>query len=722
MSDSLARRAVERLAESLHLDADIGAFRAEAARLTLDETTPAALVESIVDLAGRLQLVCLRRSHRRGELDESLADDQLPLVLVGTHGERPVVALLSAADRTRVAATILGRGEERSVVAERGEMASALGWDGELIAVLAPTSVARPAAHTGTPANPGRRLLDLVLEEKQHVSLVWLYAVLVGVFGLTLPLGVQAIIGLVSGGLILQPVVILIAFVVVGTLATGVLQILQLSVVETIQQRVFARLALEFSFRVPRLALERVLDVNLPEQMNRFFEILTIQKSLGKLLTETTAAVLSILFGLILLTFYHPYFTLFGILLGAGLYGIFRWSGPKGLETSMLESKYKYRAVHWLEETARAITAFKFAPSSTLALEGMDAHVGGYLKYRGKHFKVLVQQALSMVVFKTIITAGLLILGSVLVINRQISLGQFVASEIVIVIVLAGIEKLILSLSDVYDILTAVEKLGHVRDLPLERTGGLTLAAGARQGVAIDVRDLTYQYPGSGRTLHGCSVAIQPGERVAITGNEGSGKSTLLQVIAGLLPAYSGTLAWDGITVRDLDPAGSRASSGQYLSSTDLFDGTVEQNVSVGRVAVDALVVQRALRDVGLEEWVQSLPHGAATPLTNGGRSLPRAAAARLLLAQAIAGAPRLVLCDDFFAFLEHGARRAITALLTDRTRPWTVVAVSHDPEFLAACDRVIVLRDGHVHAVGDWASLRSDPFVRDVVPSGEAV
>ncbi|HRN52661.1 MAG TPA: hypothetical protein PK788_04150, partial [Gemmatimonadaceae bacterium] len=368
----------------------------------------------------------------------------------------------------------------------------------------------------------------LLVLEKGNIGLVYAYATLVGLFSLTLPLGVQAIIGLVSGGLFLQPIVILIAFVILGTAATGVLQVLQLAAVERIQQRIFARIALEFSLRVPRVSVEQWLKDDLPERMNRFFEVVTIQKSLGKLLTGATTALLQVLFGLLLLTFYHYYFTFFWVGMALLMWGVLRLTYPKGLETSLMESKFKYRAVHWLEELARTVASFKAAGRATPALQRMDEHVSGYLKYRQKHFRVLVWQALSAVGMKALITGSLLIIGSLLVIQGQITLGQFVAAELVVVTVLAGVEKLVDSLDELYDLLTAVYKLGGVTDLPLESVGGLTLPDEGT-GIAVKLQDVSYSYPAASRpALSGITLAVRPGGKVAITGSDGSGTSTLL--------------------------------------------------------------------------------------------------------------------------------------------------------------------------------------------------
>ncbi|WP_353266170.1 ATP-binding cassette domain-containing protein, partial [Gemmatimonas sp.] len=453
------------------------------------------------------------------------------------------------------------------------------------------------------------------------------------------------------------------------------------------------------------------------EQMNRLFEAVAIQKGVQKLLIDVPTAVLTVMFGLILLTVYSPWFSLFAVVVLFILYLIIKWTGPEGLATSIVESKYKYKAVHWLEEIARAVHAFKYAGDSTLPVERMDDVITGYLKYRKKHFAVLVKQTIALIGFKTFITAAVLILGATLVQTNRLLLGQFVAAEVVIVTVLAGIEKLITSLATVYDVLTSVDKSGHVADLPLESRGGLAPIHTPGVGIAIETRELAYRYPGAPLpSVSGVTLRIAPGERVGIMGVDGSGRSTLLKLLASLIDDYDGTIRYDGMTLRDLDRPALRSRIGQMLSWTDLFDGTVEENVSVGRAHITPLDVRNALDDLQLSDEIQQLPQGLQTELTNGARNLPTHLANKLLIAQGIVGNPRLVVFDDFFQNLDASSRSLIIRLLTDRSRPWTVLAVSNDPLLLAEFDRVVVVHGGRIVREGPFQELRNDPICRTLL------
>jgi ABC-type bacteriocin/lantibiotic exporter with double-glycine peptidase domain len=727
-----ATRINQLVTEAFGLDVDQAHWRAVTRQLPPNGT----LAQRLRTIGGTVDVGYLDREFDRDALRAAIDQRATPLLLIGRNDADAVLLLRN--DEDEVHALLVGAASREEAIHGQGDaLADAiirrLGASG-VITGLAPMAL-RPAhaaqsvdkPHSATKhrdsngdhevLHPVERTLRLFAREKREILLVFFYATLAGALSLVLPLAVGGIVTLVQGRLFLQPVIVLISVVILGTIIAGVIQIGLLRVVERIQQRVFARMALEFAFRIPRLNYTTSLESNLPEQMNRLFEAVAIQKGVQKILLDVPTAALTILFGLVLLTLYSPWFSVFAVIVCVALWLILRWTGPKGLETSITESKYKYKAVHWLEEVARAFHAFKYAGDSTLPVERMDDVVTGYLKYRRKHFKVLVQQTIALIGFKTFITAAVLIVGATLVQTNRLLLGQFVAAEVVIVTVLTGVEKLITSLSTVYDILTSVDKAGHVVDLPLESRGGLAPVHDPSRGVAIEARELSYRYPGARQpSVQNVTVSIQPGERVGIMGYDGSGRSTLLRLLGGLIDDYDGVIRYDGLTLRDVDRPALRARIGQMLSWTDLFDGTIEENISVGRGHITGNDVQAALDDVGVGDEVQLLSQGLQTEITNGGRNLPAHLANKLLVAQGIVGKPRLVVLDDFFQNLDAASRTMIINLLTDRGRPWTVIAVSHDPELLRAFDRVLVVNDGRIMREGHFDQVSDDEYCRHLL------
>ena len=280
---------------------------------------------------------------------------------------------------------------------------------------------------------PVERFIRLMKPDAQEIRNVYIYSIFTGLLSLSLPIGIQAIINLIQGGQINTAWIVLVSFVVFGVAVTGVLQIFQLRITENLQQKIFTRAAFEFAYRIPKICMEKLYKHYAPELINRFFDTISVQKGLSKILIDFSTAALQIIFGIILLSFYHPFFILFGLFLIILVYIIFRFTAQRGLETSLEESKHKYQVAHWLEELARTYTSFKLTGSTHLPLKRVDDLTGGYLKARESHFKVLVQQYSMLVFFKVVVAAGLLALGGILVMEQLMNIGQFVAAEIIII-------------------------------------------------------------------------------------------------------------------------------------------------------------------------------------------------------------------------------------------------------------------------------------------------
>ncbi len=557
--------------------------------------------------------------------------------------------------------------------------------------------------------HPLRRLYKLLLPEQKDIIYIYLYAIFNGLVSLSLPLGIQAIINLITGGQISTSWTVLVTFVMIGIAMTGGLQVVQLAITEKLQQRIFTRSSFEFAYRIPRIKLESVYGAHVPELVNRFFDTLTVQKGLSKILIDFSAATLQIIFGLILLSFYHPFFILFGILLVSVFFLIFRITGPEGLRTSIMESKYKYQMAQWLEEIGGNIETFKLAGNTDLPLERTDKLVTKYLSARKSHFRILVKQYINMIGFKLLIAAGLLIMGSILVLNQQINLGQFVAAEIVILLIINSAEKLILSLETIYDVLTALDKMGHVTDLPLETFGGVEIQDIERSGMSVQIRNLTYSFPGKNRpTLQNLNLEIKPNERICLAGYNGSGKSTLVKIIAGLYQNFDGTISYNNIPLSNLNIENLRTYIGDSLDEEDLFYGTLYENISLGRRGVSLQKVMQIANRVYLADYIHNLPDGLNTMINPKGKNLSDSAKSKIILARSLACETRLLLVTDHLNRLDTVEYEKILNFIMSRENNWTLLAISNQSEVAAKCDRVIVMKDGNVLEQGPFNQISS--------------
>lgn len=551
-------------------------------------------------------------------------------------------------------------------------------------------------------SRPFQRFLRLLSKDRKDIGLIYLYAVVNGIVALSLPLGIQAIVGLILAGRVSTSWVILTVIVTLGVAFSGVLQVLQLSITEVLQQRIFTRASFEFAYRIPRVKSEAIRGVYLPELVNRFFDTLNVQKGLSKILLDLSTSTLQIVLGLALLAVYHPFFIFFGLALLLTLAALIRWSLRPGLQSSLKESTYKYRVAHWLKELARGFSTFKLAGVTNLPLTKTDSLVASYLTHRKQHFRILVLQYAGVVVFKTLITLGLLALGGLLVMQNEITIGQFVASEIIIILVMTSAEKLILTMEPLYDVLTAVEKMGQVTDLPLDpkRNGPSEEAlTGNPDGLDIDLRDVSLPTGTFVKrpVLSHLNLQIPAGARVALVGGEGSGKTALLELLGGFVEPASGSRLIHGVPVKNIDPQLLRRHIGDALDREILFEGSLRENLTVGREDISLANLQQALEAVGMDEFVQAAPLGLETPVNSDGVGLNHRVLRRFYLARAIAGSPRMVLIDDFLESFDGTSRGHLIESLTGEHARWTLVAACDDPAFLARCTHVVHLKEGQI-------------------------
>lgn len=572
-------------------------------------------------------------------------------------------------------------------------------------------------------STPFQRLLRLMSIERREISYIYFFAVLVSIVNLALPLGIQSVISLLSGGQLIGSIVVLTLIMVAATAFSGYLTVLQVTFVELLQQRVFAKAAYEFSFRIPKIKLEAISKEYGPELVNRFFDVINIQKSLPKFLIDITAASLQIIFGLILLSFYHPIFVFFAIIIVVLIISVILLTGKIGMESSITESKYKYKVAYWLEELARNANTFKLAGYTNLTIEKTDIYLSNYLVARKKHFKVLRGQYITLVSFKVFITAGLLILGGTLVINSQINLGQFIAAELIIVLVIYAVEKLILTLDVIYDLLTALDKVGHVTDLPLEDTKGIKLAAfvDEEKGYKLEFKNMSYQYEDAlAPVLHDINFTISPNEKVCICGHINSGRSTLIKIICGLLHNYDGSFTVNGLPMRDINIFSYRDTIGENLSHDEIFEGTIEENITVGKNGIDLESLMWAIKEVGLNEYLQKQPFGLRTKLVGGGRDLASNIRQKIILARSIAEKPKMLVMDDE-VFTEQNEKKQLQRLFFTHQNDWSLVMVTNDPMLLSNSDKVLFLHHGTVHKQGTFTEmLKDDDFAKLIIGSKE--
>tara|TARA_R110000868_G_scaffold304004_1_gene564483 strand:- start:1063 stop:2745 length:1683 start_codon:yes stop_codon:yes gene_type:complete len=542
-----------------------------------------------------------------------------------------------------------------------------------------------------------QRFLGLLKLDKKDIFQVFYYAIFAGVVNLSLPLGIQAIINLMQGAQISSSWVVLVIGVTVGVAFVGILQLMQIRIIENVQQKIFTRASFEFAYRFPKIKMSELHNYYPPELANRFFDTLTIQKSLSKVLIDFPAALLQIVFGLLLLSFYHPFFIVYGMLLLLLIYVVFKFTAQRGLDTSLDESKSKYKVAHWLQEIARSIVSFKLSGKTSHALDKNDTLVVEYLNARESHFRVIVLQFIQMIGFKVLVTAGLLLIGGLLVLNQEMNIGQFVAAEIIILLVISSVEKLILGLETFYDLLTSLEKMGQVVDKELEIQEGEKPFL-ENQAFTVELSDISYSVPQQKRQIiSNLSLTISPTCTILLRGSSGSGKNTLLRIIAGILEPDSGGVYVDGVSLKGMNLNYYRSHLGQSLPEESPFEGTILHNITFGDKETTNEQVYWALDKVGLTDFVKKQPDGLNTVLYPEGKQIPYTVSKKIVLARSIVRKPKLLILKDPLDQFNGEEADRILNFLSDSSNGWALLVVSENDKWIKKCSRIITMDKGQI-------------------------
>ncbi|MCF8321825.1 MAG: ATP-binding cassette domain-containing protein [Flavobacterium sp.] len=545
--------------------------------------------------------------------------------------------------------------------------------------------------------SPLKRFYNLLLLDKRDIMQLFFYAIFAGLISLSLPLGIQAIINFIQSGRVSVSWIVLVILVVIGVALVGFLSMMQLRITENLQQKIFVRSSFEFAGRIPKIKFEELYGIYPPELANRFFDTLAIQKGVSKLLIDFSAALLQIIFGVVLLSLYHPYFIVFGFMLIILLYYIFKLSYNPGLETSLFESKYKYKVAAWLQEMARNNFSFRNELNYDYALQKNDLLVTDYLKYREKHFNVVKRQFSQLIIFKVIITASLLSIGGYLVLAQEMNIGQFVAAEIIILLVIGSVEKIILGLETFYDVLTSVEKIGNVTDLKLEEESKANYTS-CFSAINLEIDNLSFKFPDSkNNVLKKLTLKIEQSEKIIVEGANGSGKTTLIRLLSGLIHPSSGSFYINDDTFQKMDLKQYRSQIGSVIYGETPFEGSILDNITFKDSSISQENLKWAVESVQLSSFIKTLPNGLDTIIFPQGRQLSASNAQKILLARSIVHKPKVLFYEDPTDTMDDKVANGIIDFITAPENKWTIIVSSKNPYWKTKCSRNLVMENGQI-------------------------
>ncbi len=541
-----------------------------------------------------------------------------------------------------------------------------------------------------------KALFKYITKEKQDVTAIYIYAILSGLVQLSIPLGIQAIVSFAMGATMITSLYLLIGFVVLGTFLAGFFRIKVMQIIEKIQQKIFVEYAIAFAEKLPKINLFNNKKYYLPELMNRFFEAPNLQKGISKILLEIPTALIQIVFGILLLSFYNTWFLVFGALVIIIVVVIFRYSMNIGIQSSIDESDKKYEVASWLEDIAGDIKTFKINSKAKIHLAGTDDRVVNYLNSRTAHFKVLEFQYKTIVAFKVIITFAMLAIGTYLLITQQLNIGAFIATEIVVLSMMTAVEKLIKSLESYYDVVTSLVKLDKVTHLISEENADIILEKN-KTGLEVSFKDVCFGFKDDKILMSDLNFYIPPNSITTISGKLGAGKSLLLNIIASFYTPVSGNILFDKIPLKNLDKASLRNLIGLYMEDMKIIKASLKNNITLGRKDIQTNDILELAKKIGIDDLSSQFSNGFNTELSETYTEISFNVKKKILILRALLGDHRLLILEDPLGGMDANVKSKMSDYLQSIKENTTIIIVSESQELLNIADQRLFLQDGKI-------------------------
>ena len=499
------------------------------------------------------------------------------------------------------------------------------------------------------PMKPLKRFISFLKPETGDLKTILVFSIVIGLLSLTLPLAVEAVVNTIAFGRYLQPLIVLSLIVLTFLGFRAILNVLMTIIVEYIQRRMFVRTVEDLAYRLTRVPLATWKKYHGPELVNRFFDIFNVQKITSKIMLDSLMLLLQTVIGLSVLAFYHPFLLGYDVGLLALMTLVLTFIGRGAIKTSIEESQLKYETAAWLQEIVRHPTTFKYNGGMGFAINRADELASTYINNRQSHFKILVRQISFSMAMQVFAATTLLALGGYLVIDGQMTLGQLVAAELIVTVILGSFAKLGKDLENFYDLMASVDKLGKLFDLPIEPIDKLQLVRhpGA---YALSLVDLKLDSAHSTKT----TIEFDAGQSFAIHGSTELRRSKMIEAMIGQQKPEGGYVLLNDYRV-DTISSESLQETVSLVRDIEIFDGTVDENIRMGRADVGSDDVNLVISGVNLQKTISGLDEGLVTNLSVSGYPLSQGQTIRVVLARALIAKPGVLFIDGLLDRLSDG-------------------------------------------------------------------
>lgn len=530
-----------------------------------------------------------------------------------------------------------------------------------------------------------RYLAGLILSgERRFFWLVLVYGIAVSALSLALPLSVQVLVGTLANAALEQQVLVLAGVLLFLLLVAAMLSAAQVYVMELYERRFYSRIVSDAVLRLIYADAQSIERINREELMNRYFDVMTVQKSIPVLLTGGLATLLQMIAGIALTSFYHPLFMVFNLATLLLAWTIYRTFDPGAARSSLTLSNAKYQTAEWLETVARANRFFKSDRTIAFALKRTLEVRGDYIREHRRHFRFAFSQVVSFLILYAVSSAALLGVGGWLVIHGQLTIGQLVAAELVLAAVFYGLSRMGYYLEVYYDLYAALYKLSQLFDIEHEQVREDRITGEVSGNIAFEHVQLTLR----AAVLH-LDFAVNDGETVLFRSRSGAQIEAICDLLQNFRRPDHGLVKLDGHVVEDFSPHRLRDLV-HVVDNALLPDCSIAAYLEIADPTISRSQMRDLLDVVGLDLSLPELTGGLDQELTPHGDPLSVIGVIKLKIAYALAARPRVMLLTPLFDSLSQESRRSVLTRLREH-RETTVLCFSHRDD-LDCFDRYLLL------------------------------
>ena len=465
---------------------------------------------------------------------------------------------------------------------------------------------------------------------------------------------------------------------------------MQFYISEIFQRKFFARMSADITLATVKARHENFEESNQTEFVNRFFDVITIQKSLPKILIKSFTLILQTIAGLILVAFYHPILLVFSLLIIISIILIWKSFCKKGFITKFYSSRRKYDMAGWLEDIARNNSLFKSEIGQKYAIFKTDFLTEQYLEERKSHFSQLFAQFSLMLALYAVASSLLLIIGGYLVTKGQLSIGQLVASELILSTTLYGISQLGRDFETFYDIVGACEKLSQFYNIPQENTGVEKIDTDHIDIKFNHVVDIYFE-----REFK-FNFSLKHHKNYIISTHNLSSQKILIELLYCLRKPVRGTLEFNNIEIENIDIANLRSKIA-LIDNSSFIEGNIEEYLTFNNKNISKKLINEVLQVTGLDKALQRFNEGLNLRIIPTGYPLSESEKILLKIARALLQEPKIIIITEVLDMLGLKTRQNMIKFLT-KNHNSTVIYFSNRRDDMHDFDEYIFIDEDRTH------------------------